>query len=38
MYPRAGRFRALLRKIDPDGVMQSDMARRLGLSVPKEMA
>jgi decaprenylphospho-beta-D-ribofuranose 2-oxidase len=31
MYPEAGQFKALIRKIDPDGIMQSDMARRLGL-------
>jgi decaprenylphospho-beta-D-ribofuranose 2-oxidase len=38
MYPRAGQFRALLRKIDPDGIMQSDMSRRLGLTGVKENA
>ncbi len=36
MYPQVGQFRALLRKIDPDGIMQSDMSRRLGLTDGRE--
>jgi decaprenylphospho-beta-D-ribofuranose 2-oxidase len=31
MYPEAEQFKALIRKIDPESIMQSDMARRLGL-------
>ena len=33
MYPQAERFRAVLRRVDPEGVMQSDMSRRLNLGV-----
>jgi decaprenylphospho-beta-D-ribofuranose 2-oxidase len=29
MYPRLDEFRALLERVDPDRVMDSDMARRL---------
>jgi decaprenylphospho-beta-D-ribofuranose 2-oxidase len=31
MYPELPRFKAVLRRVDPAGVMQSDMARRLQL-------
>jgi len=31
MYPQVDRFRAVLRRIDPQGRMQSDMSRRLDL-------
>ena len=31
MYPDLDRFRALRARVDPDGVLQSDLARRLGL-------
>jgi decaprenylphospho-beta-D-ribofuranose 2-oxidase len=31
MYPRADEFRRLRRELDPDGVLQSDLARRLRL-------
>ncbi len=31
MYPRLERFRELRGRIDPDGVLRSDMGRRLGL-------
>jgi decaprenylphospho-beta-D-ribofuranose 2-oxidase len=31
MYPRLGEFRELCERLDPDGVMQSDLARRLQL-------
>jgi decaprenylphospho-beta-D-ribofuranose 2-oxidase len=31
MYPSLQRFRAVRAHVDPDGVLQSDMARRLGL-------
>ena len=31
MYPRAKAFASAIRRLDPDTVMQSDMARRLGL-------
>jgi len=31
MYPRLGEFRRLRRRIDPEGVFTSDLARRLGL-------
>jgi FAD/FMN-containing dehydrogenase len=34
MYPEAGHFKAVLRRVDPNGVMQSDMSRRLNLSPP----
>jgi decaprenylphospho-beta-D-ribofuranose 2-oxidase len=33
MYPRLGEFRAVLDRIDPEGVMDSDMARRLKIRV-----
>jgi decaprenylphospho-beta-D-ribofuranose 2-oxidase len=32
MYPRLGEWRAVRERVDPDGVMRSDLARRLGLS------
>ncbi|MDQ6831743.1 MAG: FAD-binding oxidoreductase [Gemmatimonadota bacterium] len=32
MYLEADRFKAVLRRVDPNGRMQSDMSRRLGLS------
>ena len=31
MYPRAKDFRSILEDIDPDGIMASDMSRRLGI-------
>lgn len=31
MYPELDRWRAAVRSLDPDGVMQSDLSRRLGL-------
>ena len=31
MYPRLGEWRAIQRRLDPDGVMRSDLSRRLGL-------
>jgi decaprenylphospho-beta-D-ribofuranose 2-oxidase len=31
MYPEVDRFRAVLRRVDPGGIMQSDMSRRLKL-------
>ena len=31
MYPGLGRFRELHARVDPSGVLQSDLARRLGL-------
>ncbi len=31
MYERAEEFRKLRRELDPDGVLQSDLARRLHL-------
>ncbi len=31
MYPRLGEFEAVRRRVDPDGVIRSDLARRLGL-------
>jgi decaprenylphospho-beta-D-ribofuranose 2-oxidase len=31
MYPRADAFRAVVREVDPGGVLQSDMSRRLAL-------
>ena len=34
MYPEVQRFKSVLHRIDPNGVMQSDMSRRLGLSGP----
>jgi decaprenylphospho-beta-D-ribofuranose 2-oxidase len=32
MYPQLERFRELRGRVDPDGVLRSDMGRRLGLS------
>jgi decaprenylphospho-beta-D-ribofuranose 2-oxidase len=32
MYPRLGEWRAIQRRVDPDGTMRSDLARRLGLT------
>jgi len=32
MYPRIDEWIAVRRKVDPDGVFMSDMARRLELS------
>jgi decaprenylphospho-beta-D-ribofuranose 2-oxidase len=32
MYPRLGEWQAVRARVDPDGVMQSDLSRRLGLS------
>ncbi len=32
MYPEVERFKAVLRHVDPKGLMQSDMARRLNLN------
>lgn len=32
MYPNVERFKAVLRRIDPGGMFQSDMSRRLGLT------
>ena len=31
MYPDADQFKQVLQEIDPDGVMQSDLSRRLGI-------
>ncbi|HXR54587.1 MAG TPA: FAD-binding oxidoreductase [Acidimicrobiales bacterium] len=31
MYPRLGEFNSVRRRVDPDGVLQSDLARRLGI-------
>jgi len=32
MYPELDRWRAAVRELDPDGVMRSDLSRRLGLA------
>ena len=32
MYPHLDRWMAVRRRVDPDGVLQSDLARRLGLA------
>jgi FAD/FMN-containing dehydrogenase len=32
MYPEVERFKVVLRRVDPGGMFQSDMSRRLGLS------
>ena len=32
MYPQVERFKAVLRHVDPNGLMQSDMSRRLNLN------
>jgi decaprenylphospho-beta-D-ribofuranose 2-oxidase len=34
MYPRLGEFRALRERVDPHGVLRSDLALRLGLAEP----
>jgi decaprenylphospho-beta-D-ribofuranose 2-oxidase len=34
MYPRLGEFLAVRREVDPDGIFNSDLARRLELSKP----
>jgi decaprenylphospho-beta-D-ribofuranose 2-oxidase len=31
MYPRIGEFSAVLRRVDPDGILRSDLSRRLGI-------
>ena len=31
MYPRIPEWQAVRRRLDPDGVVTSDLARRLGL-------
>jgi decaprenylphospho-beta-D-ribofuranose 2-oxidase len=31
MYPRLGEFEAIRRQVDPEGMLQSDLARRLGI-------
>jgi decaprenylphospho-beta-D-ribofuranose 2-oxidase len=31
MYPELDRFREVRARVDPTGVLQSDLARRLGL-------
>jgi decaprenylphospho-beta-D-ribofuranose 2-oxidase len=35
MYPRLDEWRAVCDRVDPDGVFQSDLSRRLGLRRPK---
>jgi decaprenylphospho-beta-D-ribofuranose 2-oxidase len=32
MYPRVGELAAVRRRVDPDGVLRSDLSRRLGLT------
>jgi hypothetical protein len=34
MYPDLDRWRAVRRRVDPDGVLASDLGRRLGLVGP----
>jgi decaprenylphospho-beta-D-ribofuranose 2-oxidase len=31
MYPRIGEFEAVLRRVDPDAILRSDLSRRLGI-------
>jgi decaprenylphospho-beta-D-ribofuranose 2-oxidase len=31
MYPRLGEFEATAARVDPDGVLASDLSRRLGI-------
>jgi decaprenylphospho-beta-D-ribofuranose 2-oxidase len=38
MYPRLGAWEAVRRRVDPDGVLQSDLGRRLGLAARGEAA
>jgi len=38
MYPRLGQWMAVRDRVDPDGVLQSDLARRLGLTVARRAA
>jgi decaprenylphospho-beta-D-ribofuranose 2-oxidase len=32
MYPRIGELQAVRQRVDPDGILQSDLSRRLGIS------
>jgi decaprenylphospho-beta-D-ribofuranose 2-oxidase len=34
MYPRLDEWRAVCERVDPNGVFQSDLSRRLGLRLP----
>jgi decaprenylphospho-beta-D-ribofuranose 2-oxidase len=38
MYPRLGEWMAVRDRVDPQGVLQSDLARRLGLSLQRRAA
>jgi hypothetical protein len=31
MYPRLAEFELVRKRVDPDGLLQSDLARRLGI-------
>jgi decaprenylphospho-beta-D-ribofuranose 2-oxidase len=38
MYPRLGEWKAVRDRVDPQGVLQSDLARRLGLTLQRRAA
>ena len=38
MYPRLDEFRSVLRRVDPDGRLDSDLARRTGIGLPAREA
>ena len=38
MYPRLGEWKAVRDRVDPEGVLQSDQARRLGLTLQRRAA
>ena len=34
MYPRMGKWKAIRARLDPEGMLASDLSRRLGLTGP----
>jgi decaprenylphospho-beta-D-ribofuranose 2-oxidase len=37
MYPRLGEWKAVRRRVDPDGILRSDLGRRLGLCTDRRV-